>query len=1236
MIIENNKPCQIPRLNKEQEKAVFCEKNAVVAAGAGSGKTMVLASRFVWLVTEKNINIDEILTLTFTKKAAGQMFRRIHSLLSDIALNEKNSEKQTRAGKALDNFVNARIQTLDSYSTALVKQCASRYGISPEFEINPQRSHEIALEESLPFLITNRQHPAIEKLYSENRPDSIARNIFPEILNKYCLLDRERDFTDDVRNQFKIICGEWEILINEIIPVINEFENNMTEINEMCGNLLPVMEYYKRNKIKFLKAADIRSYFDLLLNENHLSVIKAAESHPIHKELYQLLFFIMKIYKVNTIKGKPKVNPIKENVKKIKTIYEKFSSLVVYCMQAGFIYSFMFLLNDLQGRYLHRKRAEGILTFYDVANLSRTILLEQKDIRQSEKESFKAIMIDEFQDNNQLQRDLLFLLAEKQDLLCDNIPEAENLCDDKLFFVGDEKQSVYLFRDADVSVFRKLKDEIKGENLSLKSNYRSSPFLIGAFNAFFGGSVFDPKGMAALNEFSSVFAPDNKELPLYEAAYTPLEAVKTTDGSVSICVLNGSEEENIDEISSDSRLSDVENEARFTAEEIEKLLREKTESGDFKYQPNDIAILFRSHSPQFLFEKHLRFMGIPYTSEDINDLFYGGVVNDIMSVLRLAAYPLDTTAYAQMLRSPFAGLSLNATAVCLSVFRETEAKFPFNDEPLPFLDEEDKEKYINGKNIYESICVKASTESISSLLNELWLGEGYRYETLWHPNTNIYGEYFDYLYHLAVKADDANQGLAGFTDYINSLRNSGERLKDIEVPLDRGGAVHLITIHKSKGLEFPVVFVCCCGKWGRRNQSKIVYESEKTGIVFCPPMPQACYDITDVKKNFFWELSGIEERRKRTAELRRLLYVAMTRAEDKLYLTGALKLDNSQDDLKIKIKNYIDIKSEKKENYISEDSIIDDDTFFGLLLPAVSSQISPEFFDIEEIPAYSQEYITQKTEKTSLKNDQEGLNKYISAVKNKYTKAKIISAPVLPNNHITPVSLKKDNNLLLENENLESAEASLGRGVFINEKYSGNESGDVFIKVDSMLLRLQQGNDNANEKFNSGSFGTIAHSCVEAILNNQEALIPANISGLLSPFEFSALLEAGNEIARRFIISPLGKTAQNAKLRENEFAFRSFFRNREGNEIFINGTVDLFFEDENTIHIVDFKTDNYEKPAEHTAQMACYYHAISSLFAVPLKKQCRVWLYYLRTGHAVEMTEKANQFDIEQKAFNND
>jgi ATP-dependent helicase/nuclease subunit A len=609
----------------------------------------------------------------------------------------------------------------------------------------------------------------------------------------------------------------------------------------------------------------------------------------------------------------------------------------------------------------------------------------------------------------------------------------------------------------------------------------------------------------------------------------------------------------------------------------------------------------------------------------------------MMSVLRLAAYPLDAAAYAEMLRSPFAGLSLPGLAVCLAAFKEAENPEPFSDTPLENLNLDDQKRYRNGQGLYRHICGLARSESVSSLVSELWYGQGYRYETGWNPQTSVFRELYDYLFHLAARADADNLGLAAFADSIQHLRDSGERLTDIEIPMERPGAVRLLTIHKSKGLEFPVVFLCCCGRKGQNQNSETVFDSGSAGITFGPPLPPQCAEIPKIKNHFFWEQCSAEEKRRRTAELRRLLYVGMTRAEKELYLTGSAALtkkDAEPDpDFSRRLKNYVAGKMEKAEekNLVPGDSIFDDDTFFGLFLPALAAHLpsgeggeTRPFFNLEAIPAYSDARIN-KQETPVLPNDHRGLRLFFSKAGPLYRNVNIIQTEQLPNNRITPVSLcgKEDG----PKENLS------GRGNPFSPEYSGDSASDIFGRVDTLLNRFSDENGGNGERFNSGGFGTIAHVCAEALLNGQEPVIPPNLSGLLAPKEADAFLEAGKEIAGRFVRSPLGKIARAAILRENEFTFRSLIRDSGGKEVFINGTVDLFFEAEDAIHVVDFKTDSHEIPSEHTAQLTCYYHAVSSLFAVPAKKECRVWLYYLRTGHAVEMTEKVKQFNLERSVL---
>ncbi|MDR1250390.1 MAG: UvrD-helicase domain-containing protein [Treponema sp.] len=1219
-----------PDLNAGQQAAAYCEKNAVVSAGAGSGKTSVLASRFAYLLAEKGLRVDQILTLTFTKKAAAEMYQRIYGVLGEIAATDQGVRGK-RAREGIRDFIRARIQTLDSYSVSIVKQAASRYGIRPDFSNDDERCRSIAEEIALPFLIARRSHPAVEKLYSVKSPQGIARDIFAAAIFKYSNIDGSQSFSGDIKKQFAVICAEWGRLSAEISAALGELNAQLRSDGgeALLPEALPLAAGFASGGVEFPPEASIRAYFDFLLSHKGAGYVAASESHPVRAVILKSLGFISALAGLNLSRGKRKDNPVKEIIKDIReTMLGAFSSLAVFCIQAGLILSLASLLDELQEQYLDRKRAEGVLTFADVARLAGTILRDHPDIRKSEKAAFEALMIDEFQDNNELQKDLLFLLAENPDRTDPGVPLPQNLCPAKLFFVGDEKQSIYRFRGADVSVFRKLQNDLGAEDLPLKINYRSAPELIGAFNALFGGSEFDPKGEKPLGQYASVFAPAGGALPLFEAAYSPLEAGGSGRGKLSLCLLNksGGSEDGGGAADEAEQLGAVENEARFTAERVQKLLAEKNGDGGSKYQAGDIAILFRSHGPQHLFEKHLRLLNIPYASEDLNGFFNGGPVNDIMSALRLAAYPLDAAAYAELLRSPFVGLSLPSLAVCLALFNGASTgrprPQPFSQEALYQIPQAEQERFLRGRGLFERLRSKAPETTLGALVSELWYAEGYRYETEWNSQTAVYREFYDYLFHLAAKADGEGRSLAEFADSIQKLRDGDGSLEELDIPLERSGAVRLMTIHKSKGLEFPVVFLCCCGSWGRRGGGGgDVYDTGIGGVSFNPPMPPECSNLKGVKKNFFYEHSLKQERQKRTAELRRLLYVAMTRAEQELYITGSIDLgeDGAEDgdgiDLPRRLKAFVEGKREKNSagNLIEGDTIIDDDTFFGLLLPAVADHIpaegpAPGFFNLDSIPVYAEDP-SRGGEQRGLPNNPGGLAAFLKKAAPCYAKIDpehSIATPKIENNHRSPSSFQEA-----------AGTGKTDLSFTVDKSKSGRNAKIVFAGVDAILERFAAV-DGDSLSFTPAGFGTIAHVCVEALLTGADPVLPAGLGGCLSPAEGEALLSVGLKLAEMFLDSPLGRMARNAPDRKSEYPFRSLYGNT-----FINGVIDLLFEDGETVHVVDFKTDSEEEPGEHRAQMAFYYRAGMDLLGTPHKKECRVWLYYLRTGHAVEMTEAA-------------
>jgi ATP-dependent helicase/nuclease subunit A len=389
-------------------------------------------------------------------------------------------------------------------------------------------------------------------------------------------------------------------------------------------------------------------------------------------------------------------------------------------------------------------------------------------------------------------------------------------------------------------------------------------------------------------------------------------------------------------------------------------------------------------------------------------------------------------------------------------------------------------------------------------------------------------------------------------------------------------------------------------------------------------------------RNFFYERDRLEEKRKAAAELRRLLYVAMTRAEDRLILTGAYSLgmgDGDAGDAGGDAASCLDQAVQRKRESRAEkdqkagikrlpgDASLDDGTLFGLLLPALADSRSggepwPPFLTLELIPRYTREDIRRREDRGIYPNNRQGLSRFLADAAPYYQEAEKLSTPAPAKDHLSPSSF---HTALPEGGKREAADPA----------FSGEGGEDLFLPVDRILTPARNG--AGAESFGPAEFGTLAHLCVETLLKGGEPFIPPGPAGSLSPREAEILLSAGKELAERFLRSPLGKAAAASPFRRNEYSFRSFYpRQRppgggeadqgpENAGIYINGTIDLLFEREDQVWVVDFKTDSAENPPEHLPQMAFYYRAARDL----RKKQCRVWLYYLRTGHAVELSGAA-------------
>ncbi len=1174
-----------PPLNEEQRAAVTCEVNAVTAAGAGSGKTFVLARRYAYLVCVKHYAVSEILTLTFTRKATAEMYQRIYKTLLTVA----QLFGDPYAKKAVEEFHTSRIQTLDSYCSNIAKLAVNSYGVTPDFTLDDGGAYDLASSMALPFILEHRNSVALQLMAKKRNLESLATELFCNIITKYSTLVSPIAFSQDVERQYKKCIEEYE-----------------KAVCDFCNGAFDLQEIYEQNKNSG------KAFFNAL--GPALETFKKADSsNPID--------FCVKSCSLATVslRGQRPSMPWHSIVTELRELFASLVALANFIERKPLLEELALLLEKFQSDYVKQKRVTGILTFRDVACLAQDILKNNIQIRQSEKESYKAVMIDEFQDDNKLQKDILYAICERKDICLPGDVPADHLEQGKLFFVGDEKQSIYRFRGADVSVFRKLSQELgtgTSASLWLSRNYRSHPDLIAAFNCIFGGynynqeSVYkedEPSSLQgetsapseAYNQGESIFPLEGSPTEEYQATYTKVYAGKreTRDPGtqrekrVHVCLY--SKDFRSDE---EDALSHDENEAFFVAKKIKEL----TESG--KAKPEEIAILFRTLTKQSLYERYLKQMGIPYVTESVVGFFSDAPVNDILHFLTLLVYPKNQTAYCSVLRSPFVALSSESLERLLA--HGSEEIFDPADSEL--LDGDQRELYEKGCTMYREIAEHAGTMALTELLTKLWYKLGYRYETMWHSKFFQYGELYDQLFALAAEAQQEGAGLTNFVESLRSQAEESQRLDDMDIPLEGGKGVRIMTIHKSKGLEFPVVFLSYCSGEGFKNQNPdIAYYSEKDGMTFNIPS-HPLLSSGSSKTNFFYDQAAQEAEKQQEAELRRLLYVAMTRAEKELYVTGILQKPSGNSTTE---KSFIKLLYGLLNKYIPNlDQISQEDVVLQV------TEDSP--FDVEVIPAETRRSVYSEYQRHGRKSEEENRKKIIQQLEPFYQK--------------TPITMVQEESHYRNPSGLFSEWQRTTGNLFQWEHYNKELALPVDFpkghdamqdEIDEIVLSTLQKDDTL--LFGYGELGTCVHLYLEAVLKGEQPVIPSRFLQLLSAKNQEKLKKVCSKLAQRFFESSTGKDVQKASWYKSEFPFKYKI-----DKYVLKGTMDLIYKTgENTYHIVDFKTDKKEEPFLYFPQQSAYRAAAAVLLHVP-EPAIRCFLYYLRSGHLIDITQECDAVDL--------
>ena len=1181
-------------LNEHQKQAVKINENAVVAAGAGSGKTKVLASRYVYLITEKNYQVENILALTFTDKAAAEMHRRIYRELQKMYAETDDAVQRNRAGAALNSFFKAQIMTIDAFCHKIAVTACRRFGISPDFTIDLAESKRLAYNLSLDFFLEHRADTNLQYLLGDKPITDFINDFFVKILNDYVTVSRPIDFSAALQNQL----AAAEAL----------FTGYRKQAERILGDIAAHLEG----------------------TDNYISAVKEAYTQlpefPFTLNDPQLPFFLGRLKAICSVK-KTMGSKKDEDVKACKALCGELSESSVRLQSLYHFYAhkeqmrqIYTLCSALQERFIAEKKQRSLLHFGDIAQLAVDALITDPDLRLFYKKQTHRIMIDEFQDNNSLQRDLLFLLAENEERIEQSIPKPDELVPDKLFFVGDEKQSIYAFRGADVSVFRTLSKDLRqggsSASINLQTNYRTEPDLLNFFNQAFM-RVF----------YSEVNQPLTGGVPAFEAEFIPIlsrDAVPNLTPQTDILFIDKKRFANPSDTDT-VMLIPIECEAYTLAQKIADIHAERYLVYDDALHAtrpctwSDFAVLLRASTHQAVYERFFRAFKIPYISVQQKGLFHDAPLNDICALLRLAVYPNDRAVYAQTLRSPFVRLS-DRSFTRLMLYSLKHEGQPFNPAAAEELEAEDRQYFLAASALFERIQGYIKKKSNAELITALWYDEGYRYILLTEPRYHRYLELYDYLFSLAVKADAAKQSLSAFIDTLISYIHAEERVEDMEIPLEHGGdAVKIMTVHKSKGLEFPIVCIPDCGNAGKseKKEGMVFLHKDLGPVIHLPPETKS-----DPSANIFFEELRQEANAKHLAETKRLLYVAVTRAKVRLVMSGVQETGCDAEDLPEAPRSFEEIRQQLVQPQQEEKNR----SFFQLLLPAVSDDIAGlHFTEVLPLPASIAHHAAENLQRFT---PAETLTLYRQAAEKNFPLAepRVIPATQFEKDaqwlrlSEAPLSTFSDqeSHNMAHSQTMEHPEESGSTGTVRNIEYT--EKNTAFPSVapsttdTGSTAKAAGGNvgtEPVEDELSSTEFGTLVHKAMEARFLDRPCTLPAKYAREVK------------KLCAAFLSSPLGQKAAKASFRKTEYGFLTLYEGK-----LIIGQIDLLFEYEDTAYSIDYKTDQKIYPEKHRKQLLIYKAAVENFYKMAgfgqgtggsHPKPVKAYIFYLRSKTAVEV-----------------
>lgn len=869
----------------EQKKVIdLRDRDILVSAAAGSGKTAVLVERIVNRICVDNppVDIDRMLVVTFTKAAAAEMRERVSRAIDSLKELKPDDENLQRQSTLVHN---ALITTIDSFCLFVVQNNFAQLNLDPDFRIGDQAELKLMLKDALTQVFEdnyaredNEAFINLIDTYSKGRNDSAVRQMVEDIYYKAGSSSWPRKWMNSLLRLYDIKSAK-QLEDSEIIKEIVDYSRVLLEeaVQELTmakdlASATPGLEKYALTLSEDIALfdgmadgmADVTGYVGMqeFLNKisfGRIAVIRKFDGDEKKKE------------RVKSMRDatKKKVDGIKQKYfgMSIELMYEQLER------QRPFVKELIRLSLEFYDAMEAVKTRKRVFDFSDIEHFALRILVDEQTLEPTEtarefSKHFEEIMIDEYQDSNQVQEDILTAISREHQGV------------GNMFMVGDVKQSIYRFRMARPELFMEkyntyTSDDSAHQRIDLHKNFRSRNEVLDFTNDIFY------KIMAA--DLGNVQYDD--DAALYPGASYPEETMRTE------LLLVDYKDEDLSEIIEDEDGDKVQIEALLIANRIRSLMENgmvtDKKTGQLRaVQYRDIVILSRSVATWGnTVAAVLKDCDIPAHVESNTGYFSSYEIQVILSMLRILDNPLQDIPMAAVLASPIVGMDDEELAQIRSAFKGVS----FAQAALSAMAGEDgyeDEKLKAFALVFERLRGAVADTPIHELLYMMLDETGfYRYASAM-PAGKRRRQNIDMLIEMAAAYEKTSyKGLFHFVRYIDIQQKYEIDYGEADTAGENDDVVRIMTIHKSKGLEFPVVFVSGLGKGFNTQDTKsdlVIHEKLGLGLVEKTKSPRT--------KRPSLIRNEIESRIKREnlGEELRVLYVALTRAKEKIILTGGL------------------------------------------------------------------------------------------------------------------------------------------------------------------------------------------------------------------------------------------------------------------------------------------------------------------------------------------------------------